>query len=392
MDHPLDLVIVGGGCAGLSLAHELRRLQVRHSNHSAVIIEPRVEYHHDRTWCFWACELGADAALVSHSWPAWRFSTGMQRHLHRPGRGWAYHCIPSERFYAGMLDSIEKSSCIRLQRGTRVTAIHEHPAGARIETSHGSLIARQVIDTRPPRDDAASFTLNQVFLGAEIRCEQPIPEPEVVALMDDMATDRHGFGFTYTLPFTAHHLLVEVTRFATRSVSLGQLQLELDRAIRNTIPPGGYDIVRYERGAIPMGLQPAPDTGNPSWVRAGTAGGSVRAGTGYAYRRIRQWARLCALSFTRHGRVIGQPQYPGYLQWMDRLFLNVLRQHPDRAPELFMALAQRVAPRQLTRFLADQPHIRDLFTVARALPARPFLQQWGREAWQELRAQSNHQS
>ena len=87
MEQALDLAIVGGGCAGLSLACELERQQDRHSKLSVMIIEPRLVHQHDRTWCFWARKLGADKALVAHSWPAWRFSTVTLV--------WSRRCLPA---------------------------------------------------------------------------------------------------------------------------------------------------------------------------------------------------------------------------------------------------------------------------------------------------------
>ena len=47
-----DYVIIGGGCAGLSLAYELEinnKLNIK----TLAIIEPRAEYKRDKTWSFW---------------------------------------------------------------------------------------------------------------------------------------------------------------------------------------------------------------------------------------------------------------------------------------------------------------------------------------------------
>ena len=47
-----DYVIIGGGCAGLSLAYELE-LNKKLENKSLAIIEPRTDYSRDKTWSFW---------------------------------------------------------------------------------------------------------------------------------------------------------------------------------------------------------------------------------------------------------------------------------------------------------------------------------------------------
>ena len=47
-----DYIILGGGCAGLSLAYELE-IHEKLKTKSLAIIEPRVDYKKDKTWSFW---------------------------------------------------------------------------------------------------------------------------------------------------------------------------------------------------------------------------------------------------------------------------------------------------------------------------------------------------
>ena len=47
-----DYVIIGGGCAGLSLAYELE-INNKLKDKTLAIIELREEYKRDKTWSFW---------------------------------------------------------------------------------------------------------------------------------------------------------------------------------------------------------------------------------------------------------------------------------------------------------------------------------------------------
>ena len=47
-----DYIIIGGGCAGLSLAFELE-INEKLKNKTLAIIESRAEYKKDKTWSFW---------------------------------------------------------------------------------------------------------------------------------------------------------------------------------------------------------------------------------------------------------------------------------------------------------------------------------------------------
>ena len=47
-----DYIILGGGCAGLSLAYELE-INNMLKNKTLAIIETRENYYRDKTWSFW---------------------------------------------------------------------------------------------------------------------------------------------------------------------------------------------------------------------------------------------------------------------------------------------------------------------------------------------------
>ena len=72
MSETFDIAILGGGCAGLSLARELTNLSY---SKRVIVIEPRTIYEHDRTWCFWAEAQHSLSEIVSNKWQHWRFSS-----------------------------------------------------------------------------------------------------------------------------------------------------------------------------------------------------------------------------------------------------------------------------------------------------------------------------
>ena len=61
-----ELLILGGGCAGLSLARRL----VAHGEAAprTTVIESRSEYADDRTWCFWLHHSAQLTHLVRRRW------------------------------------------------------------------------------------------------------------------------------------------------------------------------------------------------------------------------------------------------------------------------------------------------------------------------------------
>ena len=69
-----DYVIIGGGCAGLSLAYELE-IHKKLENKTLAIIEPRSEYKRDKTWSFWKVINHNFDECVKKRWDNWSIKT-----------------------------------------------------------------------------------------------------------------------------------------------------------------------------------------------------------------------------------------------------------------------------------------------------------------------------
>ena len=66
MQIDLDLLIIGAGCAGLSLGVQLAKMKERAPK--VLLLEQRTVYENDRTWCFWGQQENVYSDLVNHQW------------------------------------------------------------------------------------------------------------------------------------------------------------------------------------------------------------------------------------------------------------------------------------------------------------------------------------
>ena len=365
-----DLVILGAGCAGLSLAARLARSK---SGLRVDIVEPRTDYEDDRSWCFWRPERHDLSDLVSHSWDGWRFSGATGQALHHRVAGLCYQYVRGSDFYARARQRIDSSAHIRTHAGVHATGLVSLGLGpdalVRVETDHGSILARHVIDTRPRVMPAMLY---QSFCGVEIESEHPLPfDQREVGLM---ATDDGGMHFRYTLPISPTRALVEWTRFSVAPVSLTMLCAELDTELE-LLGLAGARVIRREGGILPMGtLGALPETAR-GVVFAGNSGGALRAASGYGFLRIQRWARACAESLQRGEPPVGHPAEPWLRRSMDRIFLQAMHADLERAPEYFLALARGVPAAGLVRFLSDAARLTDYAHLIASLPIVPFLRQ-----------------
>ena len=92
-----DYIIIGGGCAGLSLAYELETYG-KLENKILAIVEPRNEYKRDKTWSFWKTVPHNFEDCVIKNWK--NFSINIPNNTrHLECNNYPYQTIDSGLFY-----------------------------------------------------------------------------------------------------------------------------------------------------------------------------------------------------------------------------------------------------------------------------------------------------
>lgn len=368
-DTDADLLILGGGLAGLSLAAALAR---RGYPGRVRIVEPRLDYADDRSWTFWARESQPQPVPPEQQWSQWQVGLAGEASTSCSAPGWRYSYVRASSVYAEARRVIAAAPRLHLHLGQVATVVSASAVGLRVETTDGALYATQVVDTRPPgREQMAGATLFQVFAGREIAVAHDAFDTGSIELMGDLRCDADGLVFTYLLPLTRRRALVEVTRFAPRSLPRLALERDLDQLLASR-RWSTATVLRREFAVLPMGL-PQGSALPRGAVRAGIAGGGLRAASGYGYQRIRGWAERCAATLVQGGVAVGHPPEPRLRRAMDALFLQVLRRAPERAPELLFQLASRLDGASFVRFMSDRAGLADCARVVAALPPGPFL-------------------
>lgn len=372
-------MIAGAGCAGLSLAVQLA-LQARRRGQPCpriVLVEPRTQYVRDRTWCYWRFVDHPFAEAVTRRWTRWLVREGA-REVVRGTPAHPYEHVAVDAFYALARRILAEFPEVELRLGCEVRAIVERADGVEVETSAGTVRAALAFDSRPaaPATGGAEVDLLQHFVGWEVEAPRAVFDPETPVLMDFAVSQARGLHFLYVLPFSPTRALVETTYITEATLPAAAYEADLREylAARYGVTEPAVQFV--ERGAIPMTTRPAVPRTSARVVHLGLRGGLAKGSTGYAFQAIQ--AHTTALATELLDRPGAPPRVPparpAPAEAMDRVLLSHLHRHPERGPQIFVDLFERLPADLLCRFLSDEARLLD---YPRVMLASPLLEMTG---------------
>ena len=376
---PWDVVIVGGGLGGLSLAVELA--QPQHSHLRVLVLEKRSRYQRDRTWSYWATHSHRYTELERRRWNRWsvRFDGRQclqQSHI-------AYCTIDADAFYSAAVTQISASDNVALRMDSAVRSVNANGASGEFQEVHLEdgcrETARWVMDARP--DASVGYTgLVQHFVGWEIQTSDDCFDDTLVELMDFQPAAA-GLHFFYVLPYSPRHALVETTWISTLCKP-PDYESELRAYLSSRYGLSAFECVYQECGQLPLQRQ-TQSTSSPRIVRMGQGAGTLRSSTGFAFlETIADARRLAGCLARADANTLTIPAYrPSTLnRWMDRVFFQALQIRWPTAPRYFMALFDGTDARTLVPFLSGNATMWQRLKVVMQLPKVAFL----RAAWQSV--------
>ena len=128
-----DYVIIGGGCAGLSLAYELE-IHKKLEEKTLAIIEPRNEYKKDKTWSFWKVSEHSFGDCVEKKWE--NFSINIPNKTnYLECNSFPYQTINSEKYNPHILRHTFATHLVN--KGANINAVKDL-------LGHSSLAATQI--------------------------------------------------------------------------------------------------------------------------------------------------------------------------------------------------------------------------------------------------------
>lgn len=362
-----DLLIVGAGCSGLSLARELA---LRGYRGKVVLLDQRTAFSNDKTWSYWAKKESRWHQLAEHYWDSCEISLRGGHRQQCDFHAYDYCSLPADTFYQDACSLIDLGGyTVELgQTVQTIEAIDDPPAKFKVTTTGGKIFfAKQLIECNARYQSADYY---QVFYGEEWLLHEPLPDWRRAGLMTELVSDEGGTDFIYWLALAPDRVLVEPTRFTQHMVDPEILQTKIEIWMTQYgLAPA--QCIRHEEGVLPMGRV---NSGHTSWPRAGLAAGALRASSGYGFLAMQHWAAATAEQWIRTGRLETVDTYHPSVRFLDALFIKVLINQPRLGGDILSQVARALPDDGFARFMAGEASVKDWLNVIIAMPKIPFIQ------------------
>ena len=348
-----DYIIIGGGCAGLSLAYELN-LYKKFEKKTLAIIEPREEYKRDKTWSFWKVIDHNFDDCVKKSWNNFTINSKLETQ-HLQSNDYPYQSIDSGLFYSKIINELKKNKNIIFLKDIREIDINN------------SFIFNSVPLPVKNNDN----NLWQHFCGIEIETKKNTFDDSIINLMDFDCDQRDSVHFFYTLPYSPNKALVETTWLSKMSDEEKDYDNQLKNYIENNLKIKDYNIVYKEVGAIPLFYPPSYNKRNK--IDIGTAGGMTRLSTGYTFLNIQEQSKYIRENIEN---IFDLKRYEinKKYQFLDKIFLNVLKKNPKRMSNIFFKMF-KTSPNTVIKFLSNKSNFLEDLTIISKMPKWIFLKE-----------------
>ena len=344
-----DYVIIGGGCAGLSLAYELE-VHKKLENKTLAIIEPRNEYKRDKTWSFWKVLDHNFEDCVKKNWNNFSIKT-TKNYKDIKCSNFPYQSIDSGLFYKKTNERLKKNKNISFYKNIKDINIDN------------SFIFNSV-----PSFKIDQNNLWQHFHGIEIETQDNFFNDNIVSLMDFNCEQRNNVHFYYVLPFSENQALIETTWLSKEDKSLKDYDSQIKNYI-NLLGLKDYKINFKEEGTIPLFYPINEKVKNK--INIGTAGGMTRLGTGYTFLNIQEHSKYIRMNIENIQNVkkydIGKKYH-----FLDKVFLRVLEKHPEKMPSIFSNMFSASSD-TIIKFLSNKSNLVQDISIILKMPKWIFI-------------------
>lgn len=368
-----DIVILGGGCAGMQLMHQFIH-HAQYKGESILILDAEKTFLQSKSWCFWhSSDVHPYQSIFNTTWNNLTVGLpeGIKEKIIDPYR---YSYIKSETFFDFHFEEINQHPTVEYSNES-VSSVEKSANQFLIHTSKGIIAADALYSSfwnQPAVAKETSIFLKQQFYGWEIYTDEPVFNADAATLMDFSIAQTNGVNFAYVLPYSAHHALIEITGFCAEDYSTDFFEKVLTQYIQKNWNCT-FKVLKIEHASIPMTNFNFKRFTKEGAIAIGTAAGMVKPTTGYAFNRITRDSILLTNAYFR--KELPAEFSHTRFKFYDRLLLQLLNHSPAKALHILKQLFRKVSYQQILRFLDEDTSLFEEALLFAKLPKKDFIKQ-----------------
>jgi hypothetical protein len=361
-----DIIIIGGGLAGLSLASELVKAQC---SLSISIIDATQDFARPGTWLTWPAADGSDDALFqqgkNREWPAWSMSSESRIAAKTTDRPLVeLNPLHMADYLAG---SLHHKRNLHIHGNIQTTGIvWSGHRGWHIDTTSGEMRCTLLIDTRPP-SQPTPYTLNSHELEVEI--SRSIFDTLTASLMDfDLPFENmEGARYITCLPKSRTSALITDTRFGIEDT-----QCPDDEVLHAWVERQGASIThirKHKTYTLPLDLRRPQPSQQSGFARLALAANEMRPLPGFMFHAIRRKAADIAACIMSETPAQSLGDYAGLKPTViDTILTRHMIHEPEKTQDLYLQLFEKSPAASFTNVCTSGGTIWDKAALLATMP------------------------
>lgn len=213
--------------------------------------------------------------------------------------------------------------------------------------------------------------LKQHFLGWVIKTNKNKFDKNSFVFMDYRIRDERSTAFTYVLPFKKDEALIEHTYFSKNECDKKVYEKYIKEYLKKYYGETNYKIKKSEYGTIPMTTYPFYKNSTKNITKIGTAGGWVKASTGYSFKNCEKNSLkiIDNIKNQKDLRIVRKKRY----YFLDKILLGVLSKYNNRGETIFYRMIKRNSTNKILRFLDEESTIFDILKITFSMRSVYFI-------------------
>jgi len=371
MQKHYDYIIAGAGLAGLSLAYKLKSNPLLR-NKTILLVDKDTKQSNDRTWCFWSNEEEVFEDIVFKKWSNITYASP-SIHKKFEIRPYAYKMIRGIDFYNHTI------SFLKEQKGVdflfeNINSLNSDAKGVTLNTHNHTISGGHAFKSyyEQSLDFSKDIFVWQHFKGIIVKTPTDTFDIDNAHFMDFRVPQDDETRFFYVLPTSKREALVEIAIFSSEIPNSEFYDPFIKTYIKEKLGIAEYEILEVELGAIPMTTHNFQQETVPHITRIGTNGGSVKASSGYAFKRIQEDTDLIVDLIIQNKLDKYNPRNNRFL-FYDKIMLDAILSGSTTGETVFTKLFKNLKPQTIFKFLDEKGSFFNDLKIFTAPPTWPFL-------------------